>query len=124
MKELILTCPFTGVEFNATESTDGDLFVMHPLTGEQIKISFNNSIKRYNIPSKAFRHIATVTPAELIEILDVSRQRVSQIVQNETIPVHHVNDSPVFLLSDVLEYKRTRKAGAPYGNANASKDRG
>lgn len=121
MQELILTCPFTGVEFTAIQTADGDLLVIHPLTKEQIKINYNHTAMTYNTNAETFKHIDTVTPAELIEILGVSRQRVSQIVQEEVIPVHHVNGSPVFLLSDVLEYKEHRKVGAPYGNANASK---
>lgn len=121
MQELKLTCPFTGVEFTAIETVDGDLLVIHPLTKEQIKINFNHTTLTYSMNSETFKHHDTVTPAELIGILGVSRQRVSQIVQDEVIPVHLVNGSPVFLLSDVLEYKENRKVGAPYGNANASK---
>lgn len=122
MQELILTCPFTGVEFTAIQTADGDLLVIHPLTGEQIKIDYNHTAMTYSMNAKTFKHIDTVTPAELIGILGVSRQRISQIVQDEVIPVHHVNGSPVFLLPDVLEYKKNRKVGAPYGNANASKE--
>lgn len=121
MKELKLTCPFTGVEFTAIQTADGDLLVIHPLTKEQIKINYNHTAMTYSMNADTFKHIDTVTPAELIGILGVSRQRVSQIVQDEVIHVHHANGSPVFLLSDVLEYKKNRKVGAPYGNANASK---
>ena len=121
MQELKLTCPFTGIEFTAIETIDGDLLVIHPLTGEQIKIDYDHTAMTYNMNAENFKHIDTVTPTELIGILGVSRQRVSQIVQDEVIPVHHVNGSPVFLLPDVLEYKENRKVGAPYGNANASK---
>ena len=120
MQELKLTCPFTGVEFTALKSADGDLLVIHPLTGEQIKITATVPARVYSMDAETFKRIDTVTPAELVGILGVSRQRVSQIVQDEVIPVHHVNGSPVFLLPDVLEYKKNRKVGAPYGNANAS----
>ena len=120
---MILTCPFTGVEFTALKSVDGDLLVIHPLTGEQIKIDYDKSTNRYIMPAEAFAHIPTASPYDLIDMLQVTRQRVTQIVQNEVIPVHHVNNLPVFLVSDVLEYKKNRKVGAPYGNSNASKDR-
>lgn len=121
MQELILTSPFTGVEFTALKSADGDLLVIHPLTGEQIKIDYYSSANRYSMPADAFAHIQVASPYDLIDLLQVTRQRVTQIVQNEVIPVHHVNNLPVFLLSDVLEYKKNRKVGAPYGNNNASK---
>lgn len=123
MQELILTCPFTGVEFTALKSADGDLLVIHPLTGEQIKIDYYSSANRYAMPAEVFENIPIATPYDLIDMLQVTRQRVTQIVQNEVIPVHYVNNQPVFLLSDVLEYKKNRKVGAPYGNTNASKDR-
>ena len=121
MQELILTCPFTGVEFTALKSADGDLLVIHPLTGEQIKIDYYSSANRYAMPAEAFENIPIATPYDLIDMLQVTRQRVTQIVQNEVIPVHYVNNQPIFLLSDVLEYKKNRKVGAPYGNTNASK---
>lgn len=113
MREIILTCPFTGVEFSALEYADGTLIVKHPLTGTLNRINWNGTIERYNIPRFLFKHISTVTLTEAAEILVVSRQRISQIAKDGVIPAKSVNGSTVFLLDDVLKYKETRKVGAP-----------
>lgn len=114
MKEKTLTCPFTGVEFKALECADGRVIVRHAITGEEIIMNWNGTIQRYNIAKSAFKHIETVSMIEAAEILDVSRQRISKIAADGTIQAHDVNGSTVFVLSDVLEYKKNRKVGAPF----------
>ena len=46
MKKITLTCPFTGVEFDALENADGSLIVQHPLTGEHMRVGFNEPSNR------------------------------------------------------------------------------
>lgn len=113
MKEIILTCPFTGVEFKATEYADGKIVFVHPLTLETIHMNYNASIKKYNIPRIAFRQIETCTQTQAMEILGISRQRINKIANDEIIPIFFINGSKVFLMHDVLEYKKTRKVGRP-----------
>lgn len=113
MKEITLTCPFTGVEFSALEMADGKLIVIHPLTGEQIQVNWNCSINRYNLPKSAFKHIETLSREQAQTVLNVSHQRITQIIKDETIPVHYANGQPVFVASDVYHYRDTRKVGAP-----------
>lgn len=113
MKEKILTCPFTGIEFTATELADGKLVFTHPLTGEQLQMNWNSSINRYKVPKGYFRHIETMTREQVQKALEVSHQRVTQIIANETIPVHIINGTPMFLAEDVYDYKDNRKVGAP-----------
>lgn len=125
MKKVKLTCPFTGGEFEALETADGNLIVKHALTGQDVKINWNCSNSRYYMQKGPFKHIETVTPSEAAEILGVSKQRISQIIQNQTIPVHMVCGSPVFLKSDVVSYSQTRKVGAPFktgGNQDGARD--
>lgn len=114
MREITLTCPFTGVEFKALEYADGKIIIHHAITGEEIHMNWNYSCKRYNIPKRAFKHIETVTMQEAARILDVSRQRISKIAGDGIITPHFVNGNTIFVLDDVLEYKRTRKVGAPF----------
>lgn len=113
MKETILTCPFTGIEFNAIIDADNNLYVKHPITGEVNKINYNSSIKKYNLPKSLFKHIDTISLSEAADILGVSRQRISAIAANSTIEPFTVNGQTVFKRADVLQYKRTRKIGAP-----------
>ena len=113
MKEKILTCPFTGCQFTALEDADGNLYVKHPLTDDMNRVNYNCSIKKYNIPMQLFKHIETVTLVQAAEILEVTRQRMSMIAANNTIPAKTVNSQTVFILGDVLKYKETRKTGAP-----------
>lgn len=113
MKELLCTCPFTGVKFKALESTDGNVYFIHPLTGDKLQMRIDKMDNSYQIPAEYFTYMKTVTPMQAGEILKVSKQRISQIVADNTIPVRLVNGSPVFLLSDVAHYKDTRKVGAP-----------
>lgn len=113
MKEITLTCPFTGVEFNALEMADGKLIVIHPLSSEQLTVNWNCSIKKYNVPKSYFKHIETMTRDEAQQILNVSHQRITQIIKDEIIPVHYINGVPVFVADDVYRYRDTRKVGAP-----------
>lgn len=113
MKETILTCPFTGIEFNTIEDSDKNLYLKHPYTGTTTKINYDALGHFYIVPAELFTHIDTITPSEAAEILHVTRQRISAIAANATIPTYTINGQTVFLLNDVLEYKRTRKIGAP-----------
>ena len=113
MKEITLTCPFTGGNFTALQDTDGNLYVKHALTNEDIKINWNNSIKRYNIPKNAFKHIETVNMSVAAEILGVSKQRISQIANDQIIPSFIVNETRLFRYDDVVEYRDNRTVGRP-----------
>ena len=113
MKEIILTCPFTGVEFKATIDVDRNLYVKHPITGDVHKINYNRSIKRYNVPEQLFKHVETVTFSEAAQMLEVTRQRISAIASTGVIETFTVNGQSVFKREDVVKYKETRSPGAP-----------
>ena len=114
MRKIERTCPFTGMVFTALEYDDGSMLITHPITGEQVKITRNPLTRTFAIPDELFAFIPTMTQAQAAETLDVSRQRISQIVKNDVIPHHDLNGTVVFESNDVLEYKRTRKVGAPF----------
>lgn len=114
MKEITLTCPFTGLEFNALEYADGKIVTRHAITGDEVHMNWNSSCNRYYIGKEAFKHIETVSMMQAAEILDVSRQRISKIAADGIIQPHDINNNTVFALTDVLEYKRVRKVGAPF----------
>ena len=112
MNKVTLTCPFTGCEFEAEETHYGNYKITHPLTGENFLVGIN-IYDTIELNSDLFKHIDTVTLSEAAKILNVSRQRVSAIASKNVIPSKIVNNQTVFLLSDVIEYKRNRKPGAP-----------
>lgn len=113
MKEITMTCPFTGVTFNALADALGNVYFVHPLTGEQLKMNYNCSIKKYNVQKEWFEPIETVRIKEAAEILGVSRQRASAIAATNVIRPVLVDGQQRFLKSDVLKYRLNRKYGAP-----------
>ena len=110
MEKVFLTCPFTGIEFQGFKH-NGKLHFSHPLLHEMCSANIKDN--RICIPESLFTHIETITPSDAMDILDVSRQRISQLVNDDVIPSHMVNGQPVFLKADVLEYRDSRKAGRP-----------
>ena len=118
MEKMKLTCPFTGIEFQAfKEPKTHKLYFANPLTHEMTSAKWDMIANAYVIPAEMFRYIETISTVEAMEILDVSRQRISQIVNDNVIPSHIVNNQPVFILSDVLQYKENKKPGRPKKDA-------
>ena len=113
MKELLLTCPFTGVPFKAIQSSDDMVYFIHPLIGEQLTGIYDARTNTIAVSMKNFEYMETVSPKEAQEILNVTKQRISQIVASSIIPVKIVAGLPRFLRDDVLRYKETRCVGAP-----------
>lgn len=117
MEKKILTCPLTGIEFEIMVM-DGDLVpfakavTAHPLEHYPIEIYMNERFELC-IPYKYFNHIMCVTRKEAGEILEVTPQRITQLITDEVIPVHYVIGEPMMKLCDVLAYKNTRKIGRP-----------
>lgn len=112
MEKVFLTCPFTGASFQAFERED-KLYFARALDHEMYSVTYDKQANCYIIPKELFRHVEIITPGGACEILNVSRARISQLLNDEIIPAHLVNDQPMFILSDVLEYKENRKPGRP-----------
>lgn len=47
------------------------------------------------------------------EILDVSKQRISQLVKDGILEIYNVYGLPFFKLTDIENYAKTRKVGRP-----------
>lgn len=117
MRKQKLTCPLTGCGFEViTTNEENPMFekflMSHPIEHYPFEAYVN---ERYElcIPLKCFERVETVTPSEAANILNVSKQRMSQLIRSNVLNAHIVNGQPVFKLEDVLEYKRTRKLGRP-----------
>lgn len=112
MREITCTCPFTGLEFNAYEDENtGILVFTNPLTGLQETASRVG--KNYQLSICQTEHVPIVKAYDAKEILGVSKQRIAQIIANDTIPVKRINGEPYFLKTDVLDYRENRAVGAP-----------
>lgn len=117
MKEKIMSCPFTGCAFSATVDKDKNMIFKNPLTGKLEYVHYDKFMECYEVPIGFFNFVETMTLGEASSILNVSRQRMTQIAQSEVIPPKTVNGQTVFIKSDVLKYKETRKPGAPRKDA-------
>ena len=110
----ILTCPMTGVSFEAKPDGFGGFTFTNPLTGAKVSIKKEWNSNTFRIPTELFAPIKTVTMTQASGILDVSTQRVSKMVRDGVIESHTVNGMPVLLYDDVIEYKENRRtAGRP-----------
>ena len=114
MRKIKMTCPFTGLEFDAIETADRNVTAINPISGEQINMTYNNQCKRYMIPAEFFKQIELVDIAKASEILDVSRQRISKIASDRVVKSFSINGKTMFIMSDIVKYKETRKVGAPF----------
>ena len=117
MHKISLTCPFTGCKFDATIDKDKTLYIKHPITDEMHIVKYDAFMESYEVPARLFDFIETVSMSEAAEILGVTRQRMSAIAANDTIPAKTANGQTVFKLLNVLKYKETRKTGAPRKDA-------
>jgi len=110
-----MTCPFTGVSFPIIEQ-DGFIIAVNPLDDSTIKTMIRD--KNLIIPLDKFNYRETLTLGQAADLLEVSRQRISQIAHTGVIPVKMIAGEQRFLTSDVLRYKRERKVGRPRKEAD------
>lgn len=110
MKLKTLTSPFTGLDFKAFEIDD--MLIFHnPISNEKITLKVEDG--NIMLPLDLCEHVEIVNTVEAANILCVSRQRIREIVQNETLQSFNIAGQTFFKFDDVLEYRRTRKAGRP-----------
>ena len=115
MKEIICTCPFTGKPFTALQNEETlDITIPDAITGEMITLLYDWRENAYLLPTeKIVRRYDLVSQTEATYILGVTRQRISQLIKNETIKAMQIDGRWYFERKDVLDYKEKRKVGAP-----------
>lgn len=106
MKSIILTCPFTGVEFEALQSNNGRNYIFtNPATGQ----TFTAKDGMLTLPVSAFVDSPrSVAPIEAAQMLCVSKQRITKLLRTGKLPFFLVNGNKRILESDVLEYQQSR----------------
>ena len=115
MKPVSITCPFTGHVVNATKDEDTKtLYMQNAITHEPIVCMYDFEKDCYCIPARILmQKYDLVSMTHAAYILGVTRQRISYIAKHEIIKPYTVNDKTMFMRSDVLDYKKNRKVGAP-----------
>jgi excisionase family DNA binding protein len=112
MEKVLITCPFTGMEFEALKYADGRLVTSNKITGEEIQITYNSSIKKYMLDSRLFKHIPLVTMEECAEILGVSKPRVSALVKKGKLQTVRPSAALYITKDSMLDYKRQQRKAA------------
>jgi excisionase family DNA binding protein len=112
MEKVLITCPFTGMEFEALKYADGRLVTSNKITGEEIQITYNPSIDRYMLSARLFKHIPLVTMEECAEILGVSKPRVSALVKKGRLQTVRPGASLYITKDSMLDYKRQQRKAA------------
>ena len=111
MERITLTCPLTGVPFQALKYETGNLTVTNPITGKAQHIPEVNGC--YQIRKEFFEDLDVMTADDAAAVLDVSNARITALCQ--TGKLDHVK-LPVGLYitrKSVEEYEQTRKNGRP-----------
>ena len=113
MKKTTLTCPFTGLQFDATIDKWGNLIVNNKVTGENFRMFYDMSSNTYIMPSDQFSNTEIVSSVEAADILGISRARISKIAKDNVIPHFSANGKNMFLKRDIIEYRDNRSVGRP-----------
>lgn len=104
------TDPFAGIDFTVV-AHDDEIRFMHPITNETVTAHLDG--ETLSIPLSAFERVETMNVKETCDTLEISRQRLSQLVANDILIPFYIGDSQHFRTADILEYKQNRKTGRP-----------
>lgn len=120
MEKVTITCPFTGLDFDTIRYADGRLVTSSKITGEEIQLTYNSSIKKYMLDAKYLKHTPLVTMGECAQELGVSKPRVSALVKKGKLQAIKPRTALYITKESMLDYKRkqrhrTSKGGNDYG---------
>ena len=114
MKEIILTDPFSGIDFTAHQFEDNSIVAVHPLTGETIRIRYDHLKNAFMLPAETLEHIPTVTLSQAAEETGLTLQRISNACKSGRIPFKKLpNGSKMILKKDLDEFEESKKNGRP-----------
>lgn len=121
MQHLMITCPFTGLPFEAIQYADGRIVATNALTGEDMQITYNASIKRYMLDSAFFHGEKMLTLQECADLLGISKARVSVLAKQDRLKAVKPSAQMYISLNSALQYKAyqsTLKEGAENGSGS------
>lgn len=116
MEKVMITCPFTGLEFEALKYMDGRIITSNAITGEEIQLTYNPSIKKYMMPASILKHIPLVTMDECARELGVSKPRITALIKDHRLQTLRPGAVVYITKESMLDYKHSRrKEGADNG---------
>ena len=114
MKPILITDPFTGLDFEAIELADDSILARNALTNQEIKLTYNPACNRFMVGKEHFTHIETLTLTQAAKFSNVSIQRISKLCADGVLQAHELpNGSKVILLDDLKRYNANKKNGRP-----------
>ena len=125
MEKVMITCPFTGLEFEGIKYADGRIITTNKITGEDIHITYNASCNRYMIDPREFHHKPLVTLAECADRLGVSKAWVSKMATKGVLKAVRPGATVYITKESMLdyEYQKNHEERAINGNGSGEPDR-
>ena len=109
MEKVMITCPFTGLEFEALKYADGSIVTSNKITGEEIQLTYNPSIKKYMLSGSLLKHVPLVTMEECANELGVSKPRVSALIKKNRLQTVRPGAVVYITKDSMLDYKRQQR---------------
>lgn len=116
MRKVMITCPFTGLEFEAIEFADGSIVTTNKITGEDMRIGFSTVSNRYLVDPRFLKHVEMVTMEECAEFLEISKPRISKLVKEGRLQTVRPSAALFITRDSMLDYKRHQTELAEKGN--------
>ena len=110
MKKIRITCPFTGLPFDAVKYEDGRIVATNKITGDDIMITYNAASDRYMIRPDAFASEPTMTMTDAAKTLGVSKARISVLAKQGRLRAFRPGAQMYITRESVLDYKRRQQA--------------
>lgn len=111
MQRITLTCPLTGIPFQALKYETGNLTVTNPITGKALHIPEVNGC--YQIRKEFFEDLNVMTADMAAASLDVSNARITALCQAGKLEHVKLPVSLYISTKSVDEYEQNRKNGRP-----------
>ena len=108
MEKITVTCPFTGLPFEAIKYADGRLVTTNKITGEDMQITYNASNNRYMFLASELKFHALLTMDECADELGISKPRISKLVKQNRLKAIKPDAQLYITRASMLEFKQQR----------------
>lgn len=116
MEKITITCPFTGIPFDAMKYADGRIVATNQITGKDIIITYNAACDRYMIRPDALVNVPTMTMNECANFLGISKPRISLLVKQGRLKAFKPGAQMYITSESVLDYRKRQLERERAGN--------